>query len=172
MTKIKNLNNTSSKEWLNLITEFLSNSNAQSTKTITNLLGSENTKYKRTERGSKFLIPKNKNLNYVAINPDLDENDTDKPITFIAFSGENLNLKLNYLTELFPNVELVENTYDGSIQLFFNPVNSNFDFTAVSCDIFTDYKSLDELEEVSINNLSFMFNPDKIKTRAGFTMTA
>lgn len=34
------------------------------------MLGVENTNYKRTERGSKFLIPKNDNLNHVALNPD------------------------------------------------------------------------------------------------------
>ena len=171
VTETKNINNTTSKEWLILITEFLSNRNSKSTKTISELLGSENKKYKRNERGSKFLIPKNTNLNYVAINPDLENTETDKPVTFLAFSGEKLNLKLNYLTELFPNVELVENTYDGGIQLFFNPVDNRFDFTAVACEIFTDYKTLDELTDVNINGISFMFKPNKLKTRAGYTMT-
>lgn len=171
MNKVENLNKTTSKEWLNLITEFLSNGNCQSTKAISELLGSKNKKYKRNERGSKFLIPKNTNLNYVAINPDLDDTEKDKPITFLAFSGEKLNLKLNYLTELFPNVELVENTYDGGIQLFFNPVNNRFDFTAVACQIFTDYKTLDELTDLNINGITFMFKPNKLKTRVGYTMT-
>ena len=171
MTKIKNLNNTTSKEWLNLITDFLSNGNSKSTKTITTLLGSVNKKYKRNERTSKFLIPKNSNLNYVAINPDLENTEMDKPVTFLLFSGEKLNLKLNYLTELFPNVELIKNTYDGGIQLFFNPVDNRFDFTAVACQIFTDYKTLDELTDLNINGISFMFKPNKLKTRAGYTMT-
>lgn len=171
MNKTENLNNTTSKEWLNLITKFLSNGNSQSTKAISELLGSENKKYTRNERGSKFLIPKNTNLNYVAINPDLENTETDKPITFLAFSGEKLNLKLNHLTELFSNVELVKNTYDGGIQLFFNPVNNRFDFTAVACQIFTDYKTLDELTDLNINGITFMFKPNKLKTRAGYTMT-
>ena len=171
VTETQKLNNTTSKEWLNLITEFLSNGNSKSTRATSELLGTENTKYKRKERGSKFLIPKNTNLNYIAINPDLDETETDKPITYLAFSGEKLNLKLNYLTELFPNVDLVENTYDGGIQLFFNPVDKRFDFTAVSCQIYTDYKSLDELTDLNINGISFMFKPNKLKTRAGYTMT-
>ncbi|KJD31471.1 hypothetical protein PW52_16680 [Tamlana sedimentorum] len=171
MTKTKGLNNTTSKEWLNLITEFLSNGNSQSTKAISKSLGSENKKYNRNERGSKFLIPKNKNLNYVAINPDLEDTEIDKPVTFLAFNGEKLSLKLNYLTELFPNVELVENTYDGGIQLFFNPVDNRYDFTAVACQIFTDYKTLDELTDLNINGISFMFQPNKLKTRAGYTMT-
>jgi hypothetical protein len=171
VTETQKLNNTTSKEWLNLITEFLSNGNSKSTRATSELLGTENTKYKRKERGSKFLIPKNTNLNYIAINPDLDETETDKPITYLAFSGEKLNLKLNYLTELFPNVDLVENTYDGGIQLFFNPVDKRFDFTAVSCQIYTDYKSLYELTDLNINGISFMFKPNKLKTRAGYTMT-
>jgi hypothetical protein len=171
MIETKRLNNSTSKEWLNLITEFLSNGNTQSTKVISESLGSENKKYKRNERGSKFLIPKNTNLNYVSINPDLKDTETDKPLTYLAFSGEKLNLKLEYLTELFPNVELVENTYDGGIQLFFNPVDNQFDFTAVTCQIFTDYKTLDELADLNINGISFMFQPNKLKTRAGYTMT-
>ncbi|MBB3125303.1 hypothetical protein FHS04_002847 [Mesoflavibacter sabulilitoris] len=171
MTETKRLNNTKSKEWLYLITEFLSNGNSKSTRAISDFLGSENKKYKKNERGSKFLIPKNTNLNYIAVNPDLEETETDKPVTYLAFSGEKLNLKLNYLTELFPNVELIENTYDGGIQLFFNPVDNRFDFTAVACQIFTDYKSLDELTDLSINGISFMFKPNKIKTRAGYIMT-
>lgn len=171
VTETKKLNNTTSKEWLNLVTEFLSNGNSQSTRAISEFLGSENKKYKRDERGSKFLIPKNENLNYIAINPDLEESETDRPVTFLAFSGEKLNLKLDYLTELFPNVELVENTYDGGIQLFFNPVDKRFDFKAVACQIFTDYKSLDELADLNINGISFMFKPNKLKTRAGYTMT-
>ena len=171
MTELKNIDNTKSKEWLDSISELLSNGNSQSTKTISDLFGIENPKYKRAERTSKFLIPRNENLNYIAINPDLEDNETDKPISYIAFSGKNLNLKLEYLTDLFPNVELIENTYDGGIQLFFNPVDNRFDFTAVSCQIFTDYKKLDELTDLNINRISFMFKPNKLKTRAGFTMT-
>ena len=171
MTELKSIDNTKSKEWLISISELLSNGNSQSTKTISDLFGNENPKYKRAERTSKFLIPKNENLNYIAINPDLENNEPDKPITYIAFSGKNLNLKLEYLTELFPNVELIENTYDGGIQLFFNPVDNRFDFTAVSCQIFTEYKKLDELTDLEINGISFLFQPNKIKTRAGYTMT-
>ncbi|GAK95241.1 hypothetical protein JCM19298_1570 [Nonlabens ulvanivorans] len=169
MTKLKNINNTTSKEWLDSISELLSNGNTQSTRTISNLFGIENPKYKRAQRTSKFLIPRNKNLNYIAINPDLEDNETDKPISYIAFSGKNLNLKLEYLTDLFPNVELRDNTYDGGIQLFFYPVDNKFDFTTVSCLIFTDHKKLDDLTDLNINGISFMFEPLKLKTKAGFT---
>lgn len=170
MNKVKNLNNTTSKEWLNLITEFLSNNNSQSTKAVTESLGTENSKFKRGERGSKFLIPKNSNFDYVAINPDLEENDTDKPVSFLEFGGEKLNLKLEYLIELFPNVELVENTYDGGVQLFFYPVDRKFDFTAASCSVLMDCRGLDELRDVSINEISFMYKTRKVKTRLGFSM--
>nr|WP_042272246.1 hypothetical protein [Nonlabens ulvanivorans] len=96
MTELKNINNTISKEWLDSISELLSNENTQSTRTISNLVGIENPKYKRAERISKFLIPRNKNL----------------------------NLKLEYLTDLFPKVELRDTTYDGGIQLFFYPMDN------------------------------------------------
>lgn len=165
------INNTTAKEWLDLVSNILSNRNSKSTKTISDLFGEENPKYKRTNRGSKILIPKNNNLSYIAINPDLEEYEADKPVSFLAFSGEKLNLILKNLIEFFPNVELIENTYDGGIQLFFNPVDNRFDFTAVSCQIFTDYKTLDELYDININSISFLFLPNKLKTRAGYTMT-
>ncbi|NRD22690.1 hypothetical protein HNV10_05530 [Winogradskyella litoriviva] len=171
MSQSNNLNNTKSKEWLSLITEILAKGNSLSTKYITEVLGTENTIYKRNQRGSKFLRPKNKYLSYIAINPDLEDDETDQPISFLVCSGEQLNLKLKDLLDLFPNMEIVENTYDGGIQLFFHPVNSRFNFTAVACQLFTDYKKLDDLKHVNINEISFMFQPHKIKTRAGYSMS-
>lgn len=171
MCQINNLNNTTSREWLGIITKVFTKGNSLSTKYISDILGTENTKYKRDERGSKFLIPKNKNLTHIAINPDLDNNETDQPLTFLSFSGAKLNLKLIDLMEFFPNVEIVKNTYDGGIQLFFHPINSRFKFTAVACQLFTDYKQLEDLYDLNINEFSFMFQPNKVKTRAGYTMT-
>ena len=171
MTKFKNINTKTSVDFLKSIAELVSNDNSKSTKFISELLGVENKKYERTERGSKFLIPKNKNLSNVAINPDLKDDENDKPIEFLSFSGKNLNIKLENLTELFPNVELTENTYDGGIQLFFHPVDSKFDFNAVSCQIFTEYETIEEISKLNINSFALLFEPNKIKTRAGYTMT-
>ena len=170
MTEIKNINKKSGLDLLKSICELVSNNNSQSTKNISELLGVENTKYKRDERGSKFLIPKNENLSHIAMNPDLDNNEKDKPITFLSFGGQNLNIKLKNLTELFPNVELTENMYDGGIQLFFHPIDSRFDFNAVSCQLFTEYKTIEEIGELNINRISLWFEANKIKTRAGYSM--
>lgn len=167
---MKTLNNTKSKEWLHEISEFLTEGNSQSTKSVTEFLGTENKRHKRNERGSKFLIPKNQNLSYVAINPDLERSDSDKPVTFLGFFGEKLNLKLHDLIELFPEFEVMNNIYDGGIQIFFHPVDNRFDFTAVACQVFTEYKTINELTNLKIDRVSFMFKSTKRKTRAGYTM--
>jgi hypothetical protein len=171
VTEFKNINIKTGLDLLKSICELVSNNNSQSTQNISKLLGVENKKYKRDERGSKFLIPKNENLSHIAINPDLDDYENDKPITFLSFSGKNLNIKLKNLTELFPNFELTQNTYDGGIQLFFHPVDSRFDFNAVSCQIFTEYKTIEEINELNINSFALLFEPNRIKTRAGYMMT-
>ena len=164
------INKESSRKWLESICALLKDKNSNSTKSISDLFGFENKTIERDKRGSKFLIPFNKNLKYIAVNPDLTEFEEDKPLTYLSFSGENLKLNIKDLIEYFPNIEIVQNDYDGGIQLFFNPVNDQYDFKAVSCELLVNCRTIAELKDLEINHIAFLFNAQKIKTRAGYTM--
>lgn len=166
----KEINVSNSKEWLNLVCDLLRENKSISTQTVSKLLGVENTEIKKENRTSKFLIPFNKNLKYIAINPDLEPFEMDCPITYLSFCGKNIQLKLTDLISLFPNFKLVENTYDGGFQIFFHPIKNDFDFKAISCQLFENKIDITKLDEIIINNISFLFKPNKIKTRAGYTM--
>ena len=163
-------NNTFGSEWLNLMCELLSTKAFQSTRKISELLGIEDTRYKRDERGSMLLIPKNLNLSSIAINPDLKDDEPDKPITYLSFTGKSLNLGVNHLKKKFPNFELVNNTYDGGFQVFFHPVDNNYNFSAVACQVFEKINSSNDLKNISIQEIEFLFNSTKTKKRFGYTM--
>ena len=74
-------------DWFDTMCEILSNDKCPTTHQLTQSIGIEDSRFRTENRGSKFLIPFDKRFKTVCINPDLSDDEIDKPIDYLSFGG-------------------------------------------------------------------------------------
>jgi hypothetical protein len=132
------------------------------------IIGTEDPNVRREVRGSKFLIPFDSRFKWAAINPDLAANDPDKPLEHLAMAGANFNLKMTDIVNRFPNYRTRRNTYDGGTQIFFYPIPSKYEFSAIDFWIKQEPEDIGNIEELIFHRVGFQFGDNLGLARDGF----
>jgi hypothetical protein len=155
-------------EWFSSFCDLLLKEKSPTTNGLIAVLGIENKSIKKENRGSKFLIPFDTKLNWIAINPDLSENEPNRPIESLGFGSSHLDLKFNDLLKLFPDYKVTSNVYDGGTQFFFYPVPEYFEFSAISSWIDEEKEEINDYNSLTFNRISFHFGENLFQARDGF----
>jgi hypothetical protein len=167
-TKVR-LQSKSDLDWFDEMCYLLKRENVVTVALLTDIIGKEDTKYSKENRGSKFLIPFDKRFNIACINPDIDS-DKDVDIEYLSVGGKDFNLKIKEVKERFGEPHVLSNVYDGGTQLFFHPISESYKFTALSCDIIEEKENIINVDDIVVNSISFHFRQNLIKHRAGYSM--
>lgn len=165
-----NLESKSDLEWFDAICELLKRRNHPKTHQLTELIGRKKPNPSNEIRGSKFLIPYDKRFAFACINPNLFSNDTDKPIEFFAAGGKDFSLKMSDLLLRFPEYRTQRNTYDGGTQIFFYPVPSEYEFSALSFDIDKEPEEIGKIVSLVFHSVTFKFGDHLLLGRDGYHM--
>ena len=165
-----NLKSLTDLEWFDSFCELLKKTTKPTTLDITEILGAERPNPKNEIRGSKFLDPFDDRFESVAINPILKDCDPDKSIDYIGFHGNLFKLKLIDLIRRFNKYRTQTNTYDGGTQIFFYPVPDDFEFTAIDCWTNLESEEITNINEIEVNNVSFLFGNKLSRGRDGYSL--
>jgi len=159
--------------WFDSICELLKTNQKPTTYSIARILGLEFSNLNNQIRGSMIIEPFDKRFDRISLNPILMDNDDDRQIEFLgfnSFTGRRFQLNASDIIERFSNYRTCINTYDGGTQVFFYPVSSDFEFTAL--DFWTE-KELDEIENISrltFNGVAFRFGNRLGVGRDGYSL--
>jgi hypothetical protein len=137
---------------------------------FTSIIGVENTKIARHQRGSKFLIPFDQRFKSSCINPDIDSADSNVRLEFLSFTGGVFSLRISDVKARFAHVLIQPNLYDGGTQLFFHPVPEFYEFSAISFWVEEEIENIKNIDDVIVNSVSFDFGEQLIKLRDGYSM--
>jgi hypothetical protein len=165
---IKKLNAQNDLEWFHSICKILERDSSPTTKKLLKILGLEKPNPEGTVRGSKFLIPFDKRFDSISIKPDISLFDSDKPIDFLSFYGKKFALKSIDVVREFPDYSVQINTYDGGSQVFFYPIPTRFEFTALSFDVVDENVKINP--QLYFNYIKFHFGNILTQGREGFSM--
>jgi hypothetical protein len=157
-------------EWFDALCDLLTKEKHPTTFELMQILGSEDLNVSKEARGSKFLIPFDSRFKWAAINPDLAVNDPDKPLEYLAVAGANFNLKMADIASRFPNYRTQRNTYDGGTQIFFYPVPSKYEFSAIDYWIKKEPEEVENIEDLIFHGVAFKFGENLILGRDGFNL--
>ncbi|WP_158995936.1 hypothetical protein [Mucilaginibacter sp. L196] len=158
-------------EWFDYMCDLLKKENGLTVSFLERIIGIENPQYPIENRGSKFLIPFDKRFKSSAINPDIDINKKDAKIEYISFGGPSFNLMIEDVKRRFDNLLITSNVYDGGTQLFFYPIPSCYEFSAISFDLREEIKDIKNVNDTTVHSVEFQFGKNLIKLRDGYTLT-
>jgi hypothetical protein len=164
------LENKSDLEWFDAICDFLKRDKHPTTHQLTQLIGSEKPNPNKEIRGSKFLIPYDKRFVFACINPNISQNDTDKPIEYFATGGKDFSLNMSDLLLRFPKFRTQRNTYDGGTQIFFYPVPDKYEFSALSFEIDKEPEEIENMATLMYHSVTFKFGDKLLLGRDGYHM--
>ncbi len=119
-------------DWFDKICRILAKDNCPTTNQMTQVIGIEDSRFSKKNRGSKFLVPFDRRFKTACINPDLSDDDVDKPLDYLSFGGVDFNLKMSDIMQRLPDYKTQQNIYDGGTKLFFYPIAKGFEFSALS----------------------------------------
>jgi hypothetical protein len=156
--------------FLSSICELLKKKNNPSVNKVSNMIGTEKPNPKNEIRGSKFLEPKDERFESASINPILDNSLPDKPIDYLSFQGKNFKLKIGDIVERFKEYRIQANTYDGGTQVFFYPIPVEYEFSAIEFWINKNEDDMQNILNISSNNIAFHFGDKLSLARDGYHM--
>jgi hypothetical protein len=156
-------------EWFDAMCDFLTKDNHPTTNQLTDLIGYDKPNPKGEVRGSRFLIPYDKRFTWACINPNLIE-VADSPIEYLAFGGELFTLRMLDITKRFPVYRTQRNIYDGGTQIFFYPIPSTYEFTALDFWIRQEPEEIDNVNELIFHSVTFKFGDKLLLARDGYYM--
>ena len=154
--------------WFDTMCGLLTKERNPTTKKLTSLIGTEDIEISRGNRGSKFLVPFDKRFKTACINPDLSDDEADKPLEYLGVGGVNFTLKMADILKRFPDYKIKRNIYDGGSQLFFNPVDDKFEFSALSFDLDKDPEELRDIQSLKVHQVIFNFGEHILIGRDGY----
>ena len=157
-------------EWFDSICDILRKENNLETHRLTSIIGAEKPNPNKEIRGSKFLDTYDKRFKGAYINPNIAIEDTDQPLDYLEFWGNSFKLKIGDIAERFANYRTVINTYDGGTQIFFYPISTEFEFTAIDCWTEKEENEIEYLADFEVNNLAFRFGDKLVQGQDGYGM--
>ena len=157
-------------EWFDAMCALLKKEEKPSTNQLSEILGVEKPNPTGEIRGSKFIEPFDKRFKWICINPDLSNNEADKPIEYLALGGEDFALKNSDIIKRFPNYKTQINTYDGGTQFFFYPIPEIYEFTALDFWTRKESHELGNTSDLTFNSVTFMFGDRLTKGRTGYAV--
>lgn len=157
-------------EWFDSICDMLKKEAKPTTHRFIDIIGTEKPNPNNQIRGSKFLNSYDKRFDGASINPDLKDDEANKPLSHLGFWGEKFKIKIGDIVERFKTFSLQSNIYDGGTQIFFYPVPEEYEFTAISFWTELDINSIDNIFDIEVNDVTFKFGDKLILLRDGYTM--
>lgn len=157
-------------EWFDSVCELLKRDTHPTTHQLTQIIGSEKPNPNNEIRGSKFLLPYDKRFVFACINPNISQNDTDKPIEYFAAGGKDFSLNMSDLSVRFPEFRTQRNIYDGGTQIFFYPIPDEYEFSAVSFYIDKEPEEIDSIASLVFHCVAFQFGDKLLLGRDGYHM--
>jgi hypothetical protein len=157
-------------EWFDSICDILKKENNPTTHRLTNIIGTEKLNPNNEIRGSKFLDTYDKRFKVACINPNLATIDSDQPLDYLGFWGNSFKIKIADIAERFVNYRTVINTYDGGTQIFFYPISTEYEFSAIDCWTEKEDDVIENLTELEVKGITFYFGNKFIQGRDGYRM--
>ena len=155
-------------DWFDRMCSILVKDRCPTTNQLINVIGVEDSRFSKTNRGSKFLVPFDKRFKTACINPDISNNDVDKPVEYLSFGGIDLNLKMADIVKRFPDYKTQRNIYDGGTQIFFYPIAKRFEFSALSFRVEEEPEDIGDLNSLAFHHVGFHFGDNVILGRDGY----
>lgn len=155
-------------EWFHSICEILKRDNNPTVKKLIKIIGIEKPNPDGNFRGSKFLLPFDERFDSISINPDISLFDNDERIDFLSFYGKKFALKGIDVVRVFPDYRVQTNAYDGGSQIFFYPIPTRFEFTALSFDVMEENVKI--IPQLYFHYIKFHFGNTFNQGREGFSM--
>lgn len=149
-------------DWFDTMCKILAKDKCPTTNQLTQVIGIEDSRFSKENRGSKFLVPFDKRFKTACINPDLSEDDTDKPLDYLSFGGVDFNLKMADIIQRFPDYKTQRNIYDGGTQIFFYPLVKIFEFSALSFSVEKEPEDIDDVNSLIFHHVTFQFGESVI----------
>ncbi len=156
--------------WFESICDMLKKEASPTTRQLEAIVGTEKPNSMNVIRGSKFLDTYDKRFSGACINPNLKGDEPDQPLDYLGFWGDTFRIKISAIQERFKNYKTVTNTYDGGTQIFFYPVSSEFEFTAIDCWTDKEENEITNLLDLEVNGLTFKFGDNLVQGRDGYSM--
>jgi hypothetical protein len=157
-------------EWFDAMCDILKKVKYPTTNQLVELIGVDKPNPNNEVRGSRFLIPFDERFKWACINPNLIEFETDKPIEYLAFGGESFSLKMVDIAVRFPVYRIQRNIYDGGTQIFFHPIPSDYEFTAIDFWIRKEPEEIENINELIFHSVTFKFGEKLFLARDGYYM--
>jgi hypothetical protein len=157
-------------EWFDAITDILKKDKHPTTYQIMQFVGTDKPNPANEVRGSRFLIPYDKRFKWACINPDVKNNEIDKPLDNLSFGGEMFSLKMTDIIKRFPVYRTQRNIYDGGTQIFFYPVPSEYEFSALDFWIRQEPEEIENINELIFHSVTFKFGDQLLLGRDGYHM--
>lgn len=155
-------------DWFDAMCGILTKDKCPKTNQLTQIIGTEDSSFIKQNRGSKFLIPFDKRFKTACVNPDLTEDDVDKPLDCLSLGGVNFSLKMVDILHRFPDYKIQRNTYDGGSQIFFYPVASKYEFSALSFQIESEPEDISNVNSLIFHHVVFQFGENVVAGRDGY----
>lgn len=156
--------------WFDSICQILRKENNPTTLQLTDIIGTERPNPKNEIRGSKFLDTYDKRFKGACINPNLKSGDPDQMIDYLGFWGNTFKITIGEISDRFGDYKTQINTYDGGTQIFFHPIPTDFEFTAIDCWTDMGEDEIDNLPELQVTGVTFRFGDKLVKGRDGYGM--
>ena len=156
--------------WFDKMCSILQKNICPATQELAQAIGTEDSRFSKENRGSKFLIPFDKRFKTACINPDITNSEVDRPIDYLSFGGIDFTLKMVDVLQRFPDYKIQSNIYDGGEQIFFYPVPKQFEFTALSFNIDGALGSDGDIVLSNFHHVVFHFGDNLVLGRDGYHM--
>lgn len=160
-------------EWFDNMCEILKCDNKPTTQKLVNILGTEKANSGNEIRGSKFIESFDKRFETIYLSPNISPGEEDRPLEYLGFSGNRFTLLSSEIAKRFLNYRVQINTYDGGFQFFFYPVPINFEFTALSFDVYDESAVIQNVKietGIKFHNITFHFGDKMTLGRDGYLM--
>ena len=155
-------------DWFDRMCSILEKHKRPTTFQLTQVIGKEDLRFSKENRGSKFLVPFDKRFKTACINPDLSNNDLDKPLDYLSFGGAEFSLKMIDIINRFPDYKTQRNIYDGGTQIFFYPISEQFEFSAISFGVEKEPEDISDVTLLIFHHVTFHFGENVILGRDGY----
>ena len=157
-------------EWFDAMCEILKHAKQPATNQIVDLIGVDKPNPQDEVRGSRFLIPFDKRFKWASINPNLTESEIDRPIEYLALGGEPFTLRMIDIAKRFSVYRIQGNVYDGGTQIFFYPIPSVYEFTAVDFWTRKEPEEIENINELIFHSVTFKCGHKLLLARDGYYM--
>lgn len=155
-------------DWFDRMCIILKHPQCPTTLQLTEVIGTEDLRFSKENRGSKFLVPFDKRFKTACINPDLSDDDVDKPLDYLSFGGLDFNLKMIDVINRFPDYQTQRNIYDGGTQIFFYPISKKYEFSAISFQVEKEPEEISDIDSLIFHQVTFHFGDKVILGRDGY----